>query len=152
MGVFSVSDSIALALSSFFGDGCPVYTDPVFQGADPPCFFIKTLDVSNQPSVGNISLLKQKFLLRYLPKNPSDASRECLDVAEKLYKLLAFIKDGGDIIHGTSMHHEFSDGALNFYADYNCFIKTVPKADLDNDSTQLMSELKQIFSGKERPL
>ncbi len=141
MAVFSVSDSIARSLSSL-GSKYSIYTDPVAQGTDLPCFFIKTLSVSNEPCVGNRCYLKQKFLLRYLPADPLNAYNECLNIAEKLYDLLAFIKDDNDIIHGTGMRHEFTDNSLNFYVDYNCFTKTI------RCKSEAMSDIKQLFSEK----
>lgn len=120
-----IIESISAAISAEFGDGYTNYADAVEQGLKNPCFFISCVNPSIRRFPGSRYLAHHLFCVQYIPSDGSAGkASECNEVGERLESCLEYI--GGDnLMRGTEMHFEVSDGILNFFVNYDFFVKRI---------------------------
>lgn len=137
-----IIEAISIALNAEFGDGYTNYTEEVQQGLKTPCFFITCVNPSVRPFPSKRYLAHHLFCVQYIPSDGSPGIKaECNDVGERLESCLEYI--GGDgLLRGTEMHFEVTDGILNFFVNYDFFVRKIV------DKTPEMRELRRSISVK----
>ena len=116
-----IIDGISSAIGAEFGDEYEIYTESVEQGLKEPCFSILCLQPTFQQFLGKRYLRTNQFCIHYFPKSRERQS-ECNEVTERLFNLLETITVDGDLVRGTSLHSEVSDGVLSFFVNYDLFV------------------------------
>ncbi len=125
-----ITEAIAAALSGEFGEDCTVYAEEVKQGLSEPCFFISCINPSDRQLLGNANrhflaaryYRENRFCIQYFPLDENNGRQESYDKAERLFGCLEEISADGDIIRGTDMNFEYTDGVLSFFVSYNFFV------------------------------
>ena len=118
-----IVSGISEKLYETFGDGHEIYTEPLKQGLQEPCFLISGIDHNTMPIAGPRSFRGNLFSLKYFPKSTTDPKAECLAVADALFLALEYITAGGDLIRGTDMDVNFVDDVLVFRVAYNIIVR-----------------------------
>lgn len=125
-----IIEAIAAALNGEFGEEYAVYAEEVKQGLSEPCFFISCINPSDRQLMGNANrhflaaryYRENRFCIQYFPLEENNGRRESYDKAERLFGCLEEIGADGDIIRGTDMNFEYTDGILSFFVSYNFFV------------------------------
>lgn len=113
-----IIDGVSIKLNTI-EEKYEIYTDSVKQGLKMPCFFIKQLPKSKKRLIGNrfeneLNLVTHVML--------EEVEMEILNnVGDKLYELEYITLLNGDILRGTDMKIEISDGVLEFFITYKYF-------------------------------
>lgn len=110
---------ILRSLSEQF-EGIPLYTDPVSQGLQEPCFFVTLIRTQSDPLPMGRHQRTYLFSVQYLPKTGADgrANKDCSRVLDVLHHTLETIEAGGSIHRGTHRHGNISDGVAIFFVSY----------------------------------
>jgi hypothetical protein len=127
-----IIDGISKAINEEFGNGYEIYTEEVEQGLQEPCFSIVCVEPSNNLFRQNRYFRQNKFCIHYFPST-NNARNECQAVMERLYDCLEWIEivDVVDKVKypsktmGTNMNAEYSDGVLNFFVNFDMYVKKV---------------------------
>ena len=125
-----IIEAIATALNGEFGEEYTVYAEDVKQGLSEPCFFISCINPSDRQIMGNANrhflasryYRENRFCIQYFPLEENNGRQESYDKAERLFGCLEEINADGDIIRGTDMNFEYTDGILSFFVSYNFFV------------------------------
>lgn len=125
-----IIEAIATALNGEFGEEYTVYAEDVKQGLSEPCFFISCINPSDRQLMGNANrhflasryYRENRFCIQYFPLEENNGRQESYDKAERLFGCLEEINADGDIIRGTDMNFEYTDGILSFFVSYNFFV------------------------------
>lgn len=125
-----IIEAIAAALNGEFGEEYAVYAEDVKQGLSEPCFFISCINPSDRQLMGNANrhflaaryYRENRFCIQYFSLDENNGRRESYDKAERLFGCLEEISADGDIIRGTDMNFEYTDGILSFFVSYNFFV------------------------------
>lgn len=125
-----IIEAIAAALNGEFGEEYAVYAEEVKQGLSEPCFFISCINPSDRQLMGNANrhflaaryYRENRFCIQYFPLEENNGRQESYDKAERLFGCLEEITADGDIIRGTDMNFEYTDGILSFFVSYNFFV------------------------------
>lgn len=125
MEINEIIENVALALRTEYPD-IPVRVDDVAQGLEPPGFHILTLPASIERFPSERYLRRLPLDILYYPA--SDGSNtEMLGIADKLFLLLEFITSSRsgyqNVLHGTGMRHEITDGVLHFFVSYDTMLR-----------------------------
>ena len=135
-----IIDGISEQLNSIFGNDYKIYTEQVKQGLKEPCFFIQLINSVNTSFIDIKYFRKYSFCIKYFPAT-KEPKNECFKVQDKLFLVLEYIIVNGDLQRGIKMHGEYVDGILNFFVNYNLFIKKIIQTDimdtLDNVNIQI---------------
>lgn len=115
-----IINGICLALSSNFGEEREIYTEAVEQGLEDGSFFVLCLNPTNSRFLGERYYRTNQFCIHYFPQTDNPNS-ECLEVLEELYDTLELIDVDGDLVRGTNMSSEMTDGVLQFFVNYDFF-------------------------------
>lgn len=117
----SIVDAICLALREEFGSDYQIHSEQVEQGLREPCFFISCLSPTKNLFLGKRYFRKNLFCIQYFPETKQKKA-ECNMVVERLSDCLEYITVDGQLIRGTKMNNERSNGILNFFINYDMFI------------------------------
>ena len=115
-----IINGICLALSSNFGEEREIYTEAVEQGLIDGSFLILCLNPTNSRFLGERYFRTNQFCVHYFPKT-EEPNTECLEILEELYDTLELIDVDGDLVRGTNMSSEMTDGVLQFFVNYDFF-------------------------------
>lgn len=126
----SIIEAIGTALNKEFGEKYTVYAEEVKQGLSEPCFFISCINPSDRQLLGNANrhvlaaryYRENRFCIQYFPRDENNGRRESYGAAERLFECLEEITADDDIVRGTDMNFEYSDGILSFFVNYNFFV------------------------------
>ena len=132
-----IIDAISLTINHEFNElgdkSYKIYTEEVRQGLKTPCFFINALDPNEDLFRGNRYKEINQFCIQYIPSDSSNEKKyECNEVREKLFSMLEYItiieideeeNTHNTLIRGSKMHGEYVDGMLNFFVNYDMFVK-----------------------------
>ncbi|MFS8534844.1 MAG: hypothetical protein FWJ65_06755 [Limnochordales bacterium] len=130
--VNDVRYGVMSALSAQF-PGIKIYGEPITQGFEEPCFFVKLLEASHEKAVGRRYVRTHSIDVHYF-----DATNAALhDMAEQLYDCLETIQVAGTLCRGRSMSHEIVDGVLHFFVQYDLHVMR------ERPTAPLMRELEQ---------
>lgn len=120
-----IVDGISIKLNSVFGNGYKIHTEKVAQGLVEPCFFIKSLPVTNKPLLRKRKQRTYSFDITYFPKAGNE---EMMDVSEKALDGLEYITLlNGDILRGSGLEAEIIDDVLHISAKYIVFLNDISK-------------------------
>ena len=124
--------AISKALDDEFNaesDAYEIYDEEIKQDLQEPAFFIQSLNPSTDLFLGKRYLKHVHILIQYFPKS-ADYQAECNSMGEKLYWIVEWITCNGDDkpIRGSQMHYEVVDGVLNFFVDYEFFVRKVEES------------------------
>lgn len=138
-----IIEAISIALNAEFGDGYTNYTEEVEQGLKTPCFFITCVNPSIRPFPSKRYLAHHLFCIQYIPSDGSSGTKaECNNVGERLESCLEYIGGDDSPIRGTEMHFEVTDGILDFFVNYDLFVRKIV------DKSPEMRELRRSISVK----
>jgi hypothetical protein len=120
----SIIEAISISLNEGFGDGYETHMEEIKQGLKEPCFFITCLNPTTELFLGKRYFRTNQFCIQYFPET-NEKQRECNGVAERMLQCLEYITIYGEDkpIMGTKMKYEVVDGVLNFFVNYDCFIR-----------------------------
>ncbi len=122
----SIIEAISISLNEEFGDGYETHMEEIKQGLKEPCFFITCLNPTTELFLGKRYFRTNQFCIQYFPET-NEKQRECNGVAERMWQCLEYITIYGEDkpIMGTKMKYEVVDGVLNFFVNYDCFIRKI---------------------------
>ena len=122
----SIIEAISISLNEEFGDGYETHMEEIKQGLKEPCFFITCLNPTTELFLGKRYFRTNQFCIQYFPET-NEKQRECNGVAERMLQCLEYITIYGadKPIMGTKMKYEVVDGVLNFFVNYDCFIRKI---------------------------
>lgn len=69
------------------------------------------------------------YLLFFIFQKNEEIEKEINDVRERLFDCLEYINDEDDLLRGTNMNTQTVDGVLNFFVNYDFFVKKTTKKD-----------------------
>lgn len=120
----SIIEAISISLNEEFGDGYETHMEEIKQGLKEPCFFITCLNPTTELFLGKRYFRTNQFCIQYFPET-NEKQRECNGVAERMLQCLEYITiyDEDKPIMGTKMKYEVVDGVLNFFVNYDCFVR-----------------------------
>ncbi len=116
----SIITGISTTLYSVFG--YENFKNEIPQDLSPPCFYIKCIDPSVEKYIGTRYLRRNLFVVQYFPST-EDRKGECYSVGEKMFECLEVISVDDFFLRGTDMKFEIVDGVLQFFVNYNAFVK-----------------------------
>jgi len=119
-----IIDGISVALNAEFGDTYEIYTESIEQGLQEPCFSIVCLNPTMNQFLGNRYFRTNQFCIHYFPTS-EDKNMQCNEVRERLFNCLEIINVDGDPVRGTKIETDFTDDVLNFFINYDMFVKKV---------------------------
>lgn len=122
----SIIEAISISLNEEFGDGYETHMEEIKQGLKEPCFFITCLNPTTELFLGKRYFRTNQFCIQYFPET-NEEQRECNGVAERMWQCLEYITIYGEDkpIMGTKMKYEVVNGVLNFFVNYDCFIRKI---------------------------
>ena len=122
--VEKIVKAISKTLNQVFGDDFEIYfSKDVQQGLKEPCFFIAIVGSSRIRRIGVRYQMFNSFVVQYFPR-VKRGNIEMIGVAEQLLDALEFIQlSDGDLVQGTAMNYSIQDGVLQFFVDFNMFLK-----------------------------
>ena len=152
-----IIDAISMALNDEFNpnnkNNYKIYDEEVNQGLKTPCFFINALNPSEDLFRGNRYKEINQFCIQFIPdKSDNEKKHTCNDIRERLFSCLEYItikeNDGeseyNSLIRGNKMHGEYVDGTLNFFVNYDMFVK---KKEIETDKMDSCEYNSTIMEG-----
>ncbi len=125
-----IINGICKAINAEFGDEYEIHTESIEQGLKEPCFSIMCINPTNNLFRQNRYFRKNQFCIHYFPST-EDEKEECQEVTERLYDCLEYIEiDEETKTMGTDMNTKFSDGVLNFFVNYDMYVKKDKKEEI----------------------
>lgn len=122
--VEKIIKAISKTLNQVFGDAFEIYfSKDVQQGLKEPCFFIALVGSSRIRRIGVRYQMFNSFVVQYFPKLQR-GNIEMIGVGEQLLDALEYVQlSDGDLVQGTAMNYSIQDGVLQFFVDFNMFLK-----------------------------
>lgn len=117
-------DSIITGVSTtLFGVfGYENFKNEIPQDLDPPCFYIRCIEPGVKKFIGTRYLRRNHFVIQYFPSS-DDRKGECYSVGEQMLECLEVVPVDDFFLRGTEMRFDVVDGVLNFFVDYNAFVR-----------------------------
>lgn len=139
----SIIEAISISLNDEFGDDYETHMEEIKQGLKEPCFFITCLNPTTELFLGKRYFRTNQFCIQYFPET-NEKQRECNGVAERMLQCLEYITIYGEDkpIMGTKMKYEVVDGVLNFFVNYDCFIRKTEQQ-IPMESLQASTSVKE---------
>lgn len=134
-------NAISTSIYEEFGNDYEIYREEIKQGLKEPCFFISCLKPEINKFLNNRYFSNIPFCIQYFPVT-QDKNSECIDVSERLFDCLEYVKDNDSTIMGSNMNYEIVDGVLNFWVNYSFFV-------LKKQNNVVMQEMTQKENVKE---
>nr|DAK32197.1 MAG TPA: tail completion protein [Caudoviricetes sp.] len=119
----AIVEGISMALNAEFGDTYTIYAESVEQGLHEPCFFVACISPTKRIFLGRRYLATHQMCVQYFPDSKDGKREECNGVAERLFNCLEYIEAAENLTMGTKMHAEMVDGVLNFFVNYDFFLR-----------------------------
>lgn len=132
-----VLQGIVDALSEKFGDNYEIYTSKIEQGLKEPCFFVRCINATNNLFMGQRRTTTNQFVIQYFPSDTIELYEESNDIFERIIYATEYIKDGNDIMRGTSAGYAINDDTLMVIINYDFPIYRLQEPD------EMMEELIQ---------
>lgn len=136
----AIIEAIIAALNKEFGDAYEIHMEEIGQDLKRSCFFIQCVNSTNELFLGKRYLRTNQMCIQYFP-GTAEPQRECNGVAERMCQCLEYIAVcGGDKpVRGAKMRYEVTDGVLNFFVNYDCFVRRAaqgePMESLESNTT-----------------
>lgn len=110
--------AIQQALDSIYPN-IDVYSEEIKQGFDEPCFFIKSVNSNQDNQMWNSKKREILFDIHYFSDKEEDINKDCLDMADSLYKILELIDIEGKKFRANKMNHRIEDNVLHFQLKFS---------------------------------
>lgn len=123
MIVNDLISSVSRAIFGEFGEEYKIYAESVEQGLEEPCFFVQCINSSLTEQLGGQFFMENLFCIQYFPKEKLHPVSECIRVSERLYSCLEYVSFEGNPIRSIKKNYEIHDGILNFFLNYNMFVR-----------------------------
>ncbi len=136
-----IVSAISNAIYLEFGDEYEIYTEDVKQGLKEPCFSISCINPSIKQFFDKKYKTTNLFNILYFPKN-EEIENEINNVRERLFNCLEYINDENYVLRGTNMNTQTVDGVLNFFVNYDFFIKKQIESDSMENFNSITKEVK----------
>lgn len=136
-----IIDGISMAINTEFGDGYEIYTEDITQDLTEPCFSILCLNPTKEQFLGRRYFRTNQFCVHYFPSSENKRF-ECNQVSEKLSECLEIITVGGDLVRGTSLHGEYSEGVLSFFVNYDLFTYKPKEDETQMEAVEFKTDVK----------
>lgn len=107
---------ITQALDAEFG--YVVHVDSVEQELKPPCFLVGRVQGDLKKKLGNRYQSNNYFDIKYFT-NTEKPAMEYLEVEERMYGCLEWIKADGNLTKAVDMKCSVIDDVLHFFVNYN---------------------------------
>lgn len=133
---------ISQSIDKEFGETYRIYTETAEQGLEAPCFFIACTSPLTERFIGKRYKNQYAFCIQYFTES-ENRKLECNDITERLQDCLEYINVGGDLLYGSSMQSQYTEGILTFYVNYNFFTYKLKEEDRNKEFMNEL-ELKQI--------
>lgn len=115
----SILEAVADSLYSEFGDRYKIYSDPLPQGTEEPCFYVLLLNSTVKRVMDKRYYMTNQVCIQYLPFDKINPKTEFAEVIQRLMTTVDDITVDNKPIHGSSIHTESTDEVLNFFINYN---------------------------------
>lgn len=109
-------------LRDTFGEDTTVYFDEVKQELNEPCFFVRTLEISQELVVRNRYRRVYHLDIEYHPEDRQQTAREIADVANTMLMAMEYIYIGENLTRGTNIRYEVQDKVLHFFITFDFFV------------------------------
>lgn len=129
-----IIQAMSVAIDAEFNaeaDAYEIYDKEIHQDLNAPAFYIQSINPDTNLFLGKRYLAHNHMVVQYFPESETDYQEECNAIGERLTWILELITCAGDdrSIRGSNMHFEVVDGILNFFVDYEFFIRKVEEKD-----------------------
>lgn len=117
----SIND-IRIAIQQALDNAYPnieIYSENIEQGFEVPCFFVKLISSNQDKQLNNRYKQSLLFDVHYFSDKEEDLNKDCLDVADNLYKVLEYVVVNGHKYRSLKMNHKVVDGVLHFMMKFN---------------------------------
>ncbi len=121
----TIIEAISISLNTEFGDRYETFREAKKQGLKEPCFFIQCVNPANELFLGKRYFRQNMFCVQYFPETEGKDNAECYGIAERLFSCLEYLELDGERIKGTRMRYEITDGILNFFVNYDMFVRMI---------------------------
>lgn len=124
----SIIRAISITLDAEFDEKeYSFHMEEMKQDLKEPCFFIACLNPTHELFLGKRYFRQNQFVIQYFPESTEELQSECNAVAERMTWCLEYITVPGEDkpIMGTKMKYQIIDGVLNFFVNYDCFVRRV---------------------------
>lgn len=124
----SIIRAISITLDAEFDEKeYSFHMEEMKQDLKEPCFFIACLNPTHELFLGKRYFRQNQFVIQYFPESTEELQSECNAVAERMTWCLEYITVPGEDkpIMGTKMKYRIIDGVLNFFVNYDCFVRRV---------------------------
>ena len=121
----TIIEAISISLNTEFGDRYETFREAKKQGLKEPCFFIQCVNPANELFLGKRYFRQNQFCIQYFPEDKLHGKQECYAVGERLFSCLEYLELDGERIKGTRMRYEITDGILNFFVNYDMFVRMI---------------------------
>ncbi|WP_394874958.1 phage tail terminator family protein [Clostridium neonatale] len=141
--MISIND-IRIAIQQALDNDYPnieIYSESIEQGFEVPCFFVKLISSNQDKQLNNRYKQSLLFDVHYFSDKEEDLNKDCLDVADNLYRALEYVEIDGHKYRALKMNHKVTDGVLHFMLKFNYNILKVIEY-------KKMKELEVNVSGK----
>lgn len=125
-----IIESISISLNAEFGDEYTIYTESVEQALKEPCFFVFCINPTSRVFLGKRYFKTNQMCIQYFPTNKDSKKEECNSISERLFDCLEYITVTEDLMRGTKMNSEMIDGILNFFVNYDFFVRKEGQKDV----------------------
>lgn len=112
----SIND-IRIAIQQALDNAYPnieIYSEKIEQDFEEPCFFIKTINSSQENQMWDSQKREIFFDIHYFSDKEEDINKDCLEMADSLYKMLELIDIEGKKFRASKMNHAIEDDILHF--------------------------------------
>lgn len=109
----TVRDAIVNTLHVAFPD-IRIFDEPIKQGLNEPCFYVKVLDVAKLYKLNNTEHRTMLFDVHYF----ADSYQEVHDVAEGLFSVFGDFELQQSTLIITRQDYNIVDGVLHFFIAY----------------------------------
>lgn len=103
----------------------PVYLEWKENKMKFPCFLVSVADSNHDLHVGKLYDRKLDYSVKYFlnaESIPVDYRKDLLQIGERLYDILEYVKVGECITRGENMSYRESDGILHFDVTYEMLL------------------------------
>lgn len=117
----SIND-IRIAIQQALDNAYPnieIYSENIKQGFEVPCFFVKLISSNQDKQLNNRYKQSLLFDIHYFSDKEEELNKDCLDVADNLYKALEYVVVNGHKYRSLKMNHKVVDGVLHFMMKFN---------------------------------
>ncbi len=145
-----IMEAVSLALNAEFGDGYRCYIEEISQELNNPCFFIQCLNPTDKLFFGKRYFRSNQFCIQYFPEETHHRNQECHAVGERLFSCLEYLNGGDDLVMGTKLTYEITEGILHFFVNYDMFVYRIVPAATEMGEIEIIGAAERRGDGEEK--